>query len=89
MRSSVDIPASAWLVDRQDGSRLRTTLVVNGVPLHLEAIAVEVGEGGVQDASNRSDESLALVHGAVGANGHWQTLEINGRDYVLIATPFC
>lgn len=63
--------------------------MVNGLPLHLEAIAVQVGEGGLQEASDQSDESLALVHQAVGSHGHWQTLEIDGRDYVLIATPFC
>jgi hypothetical protein len=85
----VDIPISNWLVDREDRFRLKTTLVVNGLPLHLEAIAVRDGEQGLQEANDPSDESLALVHEAVGAHGQWQTLEIDGRDYVLIATPFC
>ena len=65
------------------------TLVVNGLPLHVEAIEVEIGDGDVQQANDTSDELLALIHDAVGADGHWQTLDIGGRDYVLIATPFC
>jgi hypothetical protein len=86
---SVAIPASAWQAVAADLSRLKTTLVVNGVPLHLDAIEVEVGEDGVQHASEEVDESVALIHSAVGADGHFGTLEIGGREYVLIATPFC
>jgi hypothetical protein len=89
VRASLEIPASAWRAVTVDGSRLMATLVVNGLPLHLEAIEVEVDESRIQRASDESDDSLELVHMAAGADGHWQTLEIDGREYVLMATPFC
>jgi hypothetical protein len=64
-------------------------LVVNGLPLHLEALVVSADEHGIQRGSREADEGLAMIHQAVGADGHWQTLEIDGHEYVLIATPFC
>jgi hypothetical protein len=89
MNLRVEIPASAWRPAEADRSRLITTLTLNGVQLHLEAIEVMTGEGRIQRASDESDQALASIHEAVGADGHWEMLEIAGRDYVVIATPFC
>jgi hypothetical protein len=57
--------------------------------MHLHAIEVARGEGPVQRVVGEWDEALALVHEASGADGHFETVEINGREYVLVATPFC
>ena len=88
MGPSVEIPASAWQPAAEDGSRLITTVVVNGLPLHLEAIEVSTDEYGIQRGCGDADESLATIHEVVGAEGHWQTVTIGGRDYVLIASPY-
>ena len=89
MNQEVEILTSAWTPTEADRSRLITTLTVNGVQLHLEAIEVRIDQGWIQRACDESDQALASIHAAVGAGGHWETLEIAGRDYVVIATPFC
>lgn len=70
-----------------DGSRLLGTIVINGCDLHLEALAVS-RDGDMQIWSTDAGE-LSALHDAVGAGGPWQTVTINGREYVLIATPYC
>ena len=89
MDASVEIPESSWRRTDEIGSRLITTLVVNGWPMHLEAIEVSIGGGRLQQASGATDETFAAVHSAVGADGPWETLSIGGREYVLIGTPYC
>jgi hypothetical protein len=32
---------------------------------------------------------LSAIDAAVGADGGWQSVTIDRRDYVLIATPYC
>ncbi|HEY7691896.1 MAG TPA: hypothetical protein VH816_06095 [Gaiellaceae bacterium] len=65
------------------------SLVVNGVDMHLLAIAVRDTSCHLQEFDEGWDEPLAGLHGAVGADGHWQTVVIEGREYVLLATPLC
>jgi hypothetical protein len=57
--------------------------------MHLDAIEVALANGSIQRGRGDSEAVLSLIHQAVAAEGHWQTLEIGGREYVLIATPFC
>ena len=61
---------------------------INGVGFHLEGWAVTVTDDGIQTADT-DDEGLACVHRGVGAEGHWQTVEIRGREYVLVMSPYC
>jgi hypothetical protein len=85
------IADDAWLVAGHDDdphARLLTVLRVNGCDLHLEAWAVEVDRDGVQ-RHPQDDEGLGALHAAIGAGGHFDTVEIAGRAYVLLATPFC
>ncbi len=49
---------------------------------------METDEGGVQRAVC-DDEALGLVHEAVHGDGHFDTLTIRDREYVLVATPTC
>lgn len=71
-------------------STLLTTIIINGTPMHLEAIAVlPPDEHGIVRAAGDRDDDLAAIHGAVGADGGWTQTTIRGREYVLIATPHC
>lgn len=57
---------------------------------HLEAWQIEEDGEMVQRAVDPDeDETLAKLHAVVGADGAWQTIEINGHDYVVCMTPFC
>ena len=68
---------------------LRGGLTINGVSFHLEGWAVGVNEeDGVQRAVY-DDENLGYIHLGVGADGRWETVELRGREYILIASPFC
>lgn len=55
--------------------------------MHVEAYAVERDDD-MQIWTTNADE-LSAIYAAVGADGGWQTVTINDRDYVLIATPYC
>ncbi len=83
---TVDVAPSSWTDTEGDASRLITTVLVNGCNLHLEAFVVE-RIGGAQTSLTRDDD-LAAIHAAVGAQGPWETCCIDGRDYVLIASPY-
>lgn len=71
-----------------DRSWLKLELVVNGASLHLDAVEALSG-GAVQEGRGELACALAAVHEAVAAGGPWSTLFVEGREYALIATPFC
>lgn len=83
---SVSIPSDCWTDVEGDGSRLLATIDVNHCSLHLEAFAVE-RDAGIQAWATNVEE-LSAIYAASGADGGWQTVPINGREYVLIATPY-
>ena len=101
----VNVPSSAWrnAGDETDPrARLLATLQVDCSPvgsvlLHLEAVAVDEtpharGKQSPADGSYWTGSDFDAVAGAVGVgleDGPWDTLTIRGREYVLIATPFC
>jgi hypothetical protein len=89
----VDVDAALWRDERRDGGLLRCTLRVNGVPMHLEAVAVRVGRAGVMVAEVPEDEErLTALDGMYSAR--WTTTSIvpsgrrRAREYVLYAVPF-
>lgn len=89
----VDVDAALWRDERRDGGLLRCTLRVNGVPMHLEAVAVRVGSAGVMVAEVPEDEErLTALDGMYSAR--WTTTSIvmpgrrRAREYVLYAVPF-
>ena len=72
---------------------LLCTLRVNGLPMHLEAVAVRVGRSGVMVADVPEDEErLTALDGMYSAR--WGTAPIvppgrrKARTYVLYAVPF-
>lgn len=75
-------------------ARLITTLRVNGVAFHLEAIAVEEDAKCTLVACDPAFESdLNALADLAEPSGQWDTMPIrrNGieREYVVFATPHC
>jgi hypothetical protein len=56
--------------------------------MHLEAraLADRPADEGLQELVGRADSPDHLAT-AVGATGPFETHEINGREYILVATP--
>lgn len=88
---SITIPEEAW-ASHHDGpapwDTMAATIRVNGRFFHVNAWRVFVDDAGVQVAYE-DDDDLAEIHAALGADGHWETVDILGESYVLIAEPFC
>ena len=62
-------------------------VTINGVGFHLEGWAVtNVADHQLADYD---DDGLGLLHTAVGADGSFETVEIRGREYVLVMSPYC
>ncbi len=77
-----------------------TSLEILGVPHHVEMIEVErcthedcSGPGHWCDHNTTVDpgrqEQVESVYTALGGDGPWRCVEIEGRDYIIIITPFC
>jgi hypothetical protein len=83
------IPPAMWLDIDGDASRLKCVLSINGTLMHLEAIHVHyVGRDREQCAvSPRAEKDFELLC-RYGSEGQFETTDINGKPYVLIATPF-
>lgn len=89
----VNVDPALWRDERRDGGLLRCTLRVNGLPMHLEAVAVRMGRAGVMVAEVPEDEErLTALDGMYSAR--WGTTSIvppgrrRAREYVLFAVPF-
>jgi hypothetical protein len=89
----VSVDPGLWRDERGDGGLLLCTLRVNGLPMHLEAVAVRVGRSGVMVADVPEDEErLTALDGMYSAR--WTTTSIvppgrrRAREYVLFAVPF-
>jgi hypothetical protein len=81
----VEVPNELWQDVDGDGSRLLATLIVNNVPLHLEAVVVR------RDGELfgwLSSPELDAAYADSGVDGGWQTVRIGERDYVLHAVPY-
>jgi len=96
--NSFDIPEEAWedLDSRPDceedhaqGSRLFATVVINGLRFHCEAIEVADHDGLQQASHDEWDGILSAYAHACGADGHFNTLTIRGREYAVFITPSC
>ena len=80
----LDVPDECRQDVDGDGSRLLATVVVNDVPLHLEAVAVR-NDGELFGWVGSAELDAAYV--AAGVDGGWETARIHQRDYVLHAAP--
>ena len=70
-------------------SRLLGELRFDGVSHHLEAIEVEDRDGTQCAVDSAWDDMLTEYVTATGADGPFSTVEIRGRAYVLLMTPYC
>lgn len=89
----IDIPDTAWkpVGDEElpggEQAKLTTTITIAGTDMHLDAWQItpgDAGQGALQD-----DDGLSEVAFGVGADGHFETTTIGGREYVIVATPYC
>jgi hypothetical protein len=64
-------------------------LVINGLPMHLEAWAVHDDHDGIQQADDYYAEDYEKLHEAVHADGAFTTATIRGREYIVVASPHC
>jgi hypothetical protein len=78
-----------WQDTRGDGGRLKTIISINDTLMHLEAILVhDVGNDRQQAAVSECDARDFNLLCQLGSEGPFDTTEIDGKAYVLIATPF-
>jgi hypothetical protein len=86
---TIIIPPGMWLDVDGDGTRLKAVISICGTLMHLEAIQVHaVGRDREQEAVNpllTEDFNLLCRYGS---EGQFETTDINGKTYVLVATPF-
>lgn len=89
----IDLSALHWKdvsgEDSKPDSRLLTTLSFCGVLHHLEAFAIEERDGLQLTIDGCWDDTLGDYYQAAGANGPFATVEMRGRRYVLVMTPYC
>lgn len=89
---NVTVPDDHWEEsgDTDETSRLTAALLINNVPVHLEARAVTIDEeSGLQSAVGDWPEDFDFLAQIAEPDGPFYTWTINGRDYVVIAYPFC
>lgn len=83
------IPAGMWRDVEGDGTLLKCVISINGTLMHLEAIQVRyVGPTREQQPAHPGHESDFDLLCRYGSEGQFDTTEINGKPYVLVATPF-
>jgi hypothetical protein len=80
-----------WSRPDRDSTTLLATLVLGGYCMHLEAIEVELDDhNGLQEAVEPDYYGrIEDLHSGAGADGPFDTIEIEGRTYCLFATPYC
>jgi hypothetical protein len=88
---TITIADDEWeRLDHHEPSRLRTHLLVNRVPLHLEAWPVCADESRgyqVQEYVGPYPEAFQALEVIGDAPGTYATLTIRGQSYILVAFP--
>lgn len=88
---NIKIPAHQWEEcghEENPRSRLLAGITINGCPMHLEAYEVTESDdrhglqGFVEQFGDCENAFYEFTEGAA------QTVEIAGRHYVLVATPY-
>jgi hypothetical protein len=85
---SITILDHAWQECEDDptcSSRLLTTIVINGQSMHLEAYEIETR---TDDLIHLADEDVDKAYGLIQSDACPETIELRGKRYVLIATPY-
>jgi hypothetical protein len=86
---TVIVPPARWPSAEGDDSRLICVISINGTFMHLEAIRVRSrGRSRIQQAVHAKHQGDFDLLCQFGSEGQFETTEINGKSYVLVATPF-
>lgn len=86
---TIIIPPAMWTDADGDASRLICVISINGTLMHLEAIRVQhVGQSGELRPVNSAHDADFDHLCSYGSEGRFETTDINGESYVLVATPF-
>lgn len=86
----IDIEALDWTYcgdqDDEGGEKAQMlgTVFIDSTPFHVLALQVE--DGDVQRALQRDDD-LGMAMSALGDQAPYETVEIDGREYVLLLSP--
>jgi len=85
---AINIPIEDW-EDTMDG-RLLTTIYINQVAFHLEAIEVKTNKQGIQCAANQMlmgdyYENLAAAHNPAGS---LHEIRLGEKNYAVFIRPF-
>jgi hypothetical protein len=75
--------------DADPTSRLLGTLYINATAFHVMAYAVHETDEGLQEFVGDFVDEPEAVYTALAGDGAWQTIMIDGREYVLVITPHC
>lgn len=92
---SFDITPRAWedisLDEALPRSRLLTSVQINGIDHHVEAIEVEYeGDDHLQKAAcSRCEDILSRYAEAAGSGERFSTVSIAGKNYALFLSPYC
>lgn len=81
------IPPAMWRDVHGNATKLHCVISISGTMLHLEAIQVHK-VGTVQQPVDPTLEQDFTHVCMFGNEGQFDTTEINGKSYVLVATPF-
>jgi len=71
----------------EDDSRMLTRINIGPQAMHLEAWQVEADKEGI-DRGVAFPDDFELIYRGLMTEGVWETLEINGKRYVLFAHPY-
>lgn len=88
---AVSIPFAEWEQTGSEGdesSRLLCTGEINRLPLHVEAYAIKDDPEYGQTVADATFEYEWHGICALNPDGGFCTVEINGREYVIVASPF-
>lgn len=87
------IPDDAWEENGYPGdekSRLLTTVVINGMLCHADAIRVKIVNDLMVAEDGTWEEEFDALYQAVHADGHMSTTTIGDwGEYVIVVSPFC
>lgn len=90
---TVSMPADAWEPTGPDSdpeSRLLACLVIGGCRMHLEAYEVRIDKHNTQVAANSLfDNNVSSAYCVGEPDKPFETIDINGKTYILVATPYC
>lgn len=87
---TLTIPDDAW-VPCDNQSRLTARIAINWVGFHLTAIEVffDTHSGRQMPMDPTDEEEFSSLHAAFHADGQYETIKIDGRDYVVFGDPDC